>query len=228
MAATPPALAQQGKALRLREPFSGLSHLLAALAAVPGLFVLGDAALGNPARSLSLYVFGVSLLIVYAISSAMHLYSGPEPIREFLNRCDHAAIYLFCAGTYTPFVSILPGPPTLRALLQILVWASAGTGIAYKLTALNWKGGYLSVASYAAFGFMLVPLAAVLFRAIPASAIGLIVLGGLLYGIGGGFYVADKMGQCLSGLDLHDVWHVWCVGGSIVHFVVMATAIAQA
>ena len=50
------------------EPFSSLTHLLAAVAALVGLFYLSKKGRGNTARFSALLVFSISLILLFCMS----------------------------------------------------------------------------------------------------------------------------------------------------------------
>ena len=56
--------------------------------------------------SISLLIYGVSLIVLYAASTFYHAAKDPKR-RSKLNILDHAAIYVLIAGTYTPFTMII-------------------------------------------------------------------------------------------------------------------------
>src|SRR5688572_11450388 len=85
-----------------REPVSGLTHLAGALLGVAGLVWLITLTQDDPAKMISMIVYGVSLILLYSASAALHLIKGSERTILWLCRFDHAAIYALIAGTYTP------------------------------------------------------------------------------------------------------------------------------
>jgi len=130
------------------------SHAFGMLLALVALPVLAaDDAAHVGARHLGVWVFVATMLLVYAMSSAYHA-APAGPAKGMLKRLDHAAIYLFMAGTFTPFaLGHAFGAPLLG-----LVWAVAAAGMALKLA------GYLrqrtlSTALYLAFGWLVIAAA---------------------------------------------------------------------
>jgi hemolysin III len=195
------------------ERVNALSHgvgLVLALAALPVLASQADAdmASGMPRRA-GLLVFGISMLMVYLASSVYH--ACPEGrAKLWLQRVDHAAIYLFMAGSYTPFaLRDVPGGPgwvTFGA-----VWALAALGMAMKLLNRLTQRGW-STALYVAFGW-LVALAAQPFLAhLPAQAVNWVIAGGLAYTAGTYFFLMDR--RLRYG---HLVWHLFVLAGSACH-----------
>src|SRR5690625_2691925 len=93
----------------VREPINGFTHLAGALLAFVGLLFLvvkGAQTLSDPIEILSLIVFGVSMILLYAASATYHMVIASDHIIAWLRRIDHSMIYILIAGTYTPFCLI--------------------------------------------------------------------------------------------------------------------------
>jgi hypothetical protein len=91
----------------------------------------------QPDKMLSVAIYGVSLILLYSASSALHLVNGSERTIFRLRRCDHAAIYILIAGTYTPLCyHFLDGG--WRWLMLGMIWTLAIMGAIYKLR-FHWK-----------------------------------------------------------------------------------------
>ena len=88
--------------LRLREPFSGLSHLLGALLGVAALVVLVVLARNRAWLITSFSIYGASLILLYTTSAIYHLFPIRQKIVDLWLKLDQCAIYLLIAGCYTP------------------------------------------------------------------------------------------------------------------------------
>ena len=88
---------------KLREPVNGLTHLGAAVAAGIGLIILLVIGWGNIGKTISLTVYGISLILLFAASAIYHMVRARPSILNNLRKLDHSAIYILIAGTYTPF-----------------------------------------------------------------------------------------------------------------------------
>jgi hemolysin III len=195
---------------KLREELANTaSHALGALLALLALPVLAaDDTARAPARHLGVWVFVATMLLTYVVSSALH--AAPEgPAKGLLKRLDHAAIYLFMAGTFTPFaLGHALGTPLLA-----LVWAMAATGVALKLA------GYLrhralSTGMYLAYGWLVIAAAQPLWASLGPEGTLWLLAGGIAYSAGTLFFVLDQ--KVRFG---HLVWHVFVLIGSGCHFV---------
>ncbi|HEV2643471.1 MAG TPA: hemolysin III family protein, partial [Candidatus Elarobacter sp.] len=76
--------------------------LLLSLAALPILGIMAASG-GDSWRVVAAIVYGVSLVLLYSTSTLYHALPGAR-VKALLRRCDHAAIYVLIAGTYTPFL----------------------------------------------------------------------------------------------------------------------------
>jgi hemolysin III len=196
------------------ERFNSITHLVGAVLALVGLIVLiVDAALhGGALKIVSVSIYGASLLTLYTCSTLYHSLQGAA--KRVFQRLDHTAIYLLIAGSYTPFTLV-----ALRGRLgwQLFgaVWTLAAIGALQEFRRVKGER-ILSLIIYVAMGWLAVfalrPLALVLG---PWGLTGL-VAGGVCYTAGIAFYAMDKRVPVL-----HGVWHLFVLGGSIAHYVVV-------
>jgi hemolysin III len=199
---------------RFREPTSGLTHLLGAVLGVVGLIWLVSKTHDQPDKMLSVAIYGVSLILLYSASSALHLVNGSERTIFRLRRCDHAAIYILIAGTYTPLCyHFLDGG--WRWLLLGTIWTLAIMGAIYKLR-FHWQRR-TSTLGYVAMGWVGIIAAPTAVHLLPTGAIMLILGGALLYTVGVVVFALDKP-NFHRYFNAHDLWHVFVMGGSALHF----------
>jgi hemolysin III len=164
---------------------------------------------GQALHIVSCTVFGVALVLLYAVSTLYHGVRSPRAKRR-LRQLDYSAIFLLIAGTYTPFALV-----TLRGgwgwTLLAIVWGLALLGIAFQMT-LPSKARRLSVPLYLIMGWMAVIALEPLVRALHPGGVLLLVLGGLAYSVGVIFFVWKRLPYN------HTVWHVFVMAGSACHF----------
>jgi hemolysin III len=185
--------------------------------------VLGVAALlaiADPYRDgwtlASALVYGMALIGSFAIS-ALYNARRPTPPGHWLRRLDHAAIYALIAGTYTPF-ALGPlrqgdGIPLIAA-----VWGTALLGIVLKLA---WPRRFvaLSIALYLALGWSIMVDIDGVVATVPASAIVLILLGGVVYSAGVPIYLARRMRFHVP------LWHGFVLSAAACHYAAIALVI---
>lgn len=186
------------------------SHAVGALLALAALPVLAsDDVTRSGTRPLGVWVFAATMLLVYAASSMYHAAPAGHPTKALLKRFDHAAIYLFMAGTFTPFaLGHALGTPLLA-----LVWAVATVGVALKLAGCL-RNRALSTGLYLAFGWLVIAAAQPLLASLGREGVLWLLAGGIAYTAGVLFFVLDD--RLRFG---HLVWHVFVLVGSACHFV---------
>lgn len=193
------------------ERFNSISHLIGAVLALVGLIVLVvfAAQQGDPWKIASFSIYGTTLFLLYSASTLYH--SWPGPAKAIFKKIDHAAIYLLIAGTYTPFTLITLRGPWGWSLFGA-VWGLAIAGIV--LDSLH-RGGKrtLQVSLYVLMGWMIIIAMYPLSQNLSDGGIMWLVIGGLFYTGGIGFYVFDK--KLPHG---HGIWHLFVLAGSISHF----------
>jgi hemolysin III len=208
---------------------NSVSHgvgLLAALAGMPLLLGLGGhaggPAIAAPAAAASAPgsvgagsiagsgVFAATMVALYLSSTLYHALPAGGAKRLFM-KFDHGAIYLFIAGSYTPFaLGALGG---LRGwMLFALVWSLAAVGVA--LTAFDRLARpWPSTALYLVMGWLIVIAAGPLIALVPLKSLVLLVAGGVSYTAGVAFFLLDS--KLRYG---HAIWHAFVVTGTGCHY----------
>ena len=159
--------------------------------------------------SISLLIYGVSLIVLYAASTFYHAAKDPKRRRK-LNILDHAAIYVLIAGTYTPFTMIiLEG--TLGWCVFGFTWMFAMLGIILKLF---YTGRFdkLSTLMYVLMGWQIIFVLNPLIEKFPVQCVQLLFLGGVFYTVGSLLYSLKKIKYN------HAIFHVFVLIGSWCHF----------
>ena len=199
-----------------RPRLRGWLHGLATPAAIITAVLLFQRTDGGASR-VSVLVFGVALVGLYAISATYHVPRWPQRVRVILGRIDVAMIQLFIAASFAPVaVHVLEDPLRTWSLIGAGVVAVGGAVVA----ASPIKGPrWLGVTAYIAFGgLLLLPVLRALDRLPPAGA-GLIVLSGATYAVGGVVYALRRPNPWPRWFAFHEVFHALVVIGSAVHVV---------
>jgi hemolysin III len=196
---------------------NSVSHgfgLVAALVGIPILLVV-TARNGAAINIVGASIFAATMLVLYAVSTIYH--ALPEgKAKQLFVKLDHAAIFVFIAGCYTPFaLGALRGP--WGWTLLGLVWALAALGVTLKaLDRLSHP--WLSTGLYLLMGWLVVIAAVPLLAHVPPAGIGWLVAGGLAYTAGVAFFLTDSAVR--FG---HAVWHVFVMAGTSCHFIAVLT-----
>jgi hemolysin III len=180
-----------------------------AIASLPLLLAFS----GPPTSAINIVamcIFSATMMLLYGISTLYHALPAGRA-KTWLNRCDHAAIYLFIAGSYTPFVlGVLRGGWGWS--LFGVVWAMAVLGFTAKMFN-RLRHPLWSTGLYVAMGWVAVVAAAPLVARLPGAGLALLVAGGLLYTAGAIVFLFDSRVRFA-----HFAWHLFVLGGSTCHF----------
>jgi hemolysin III len=201
-----------GTQTRHEEAANALSHGVGFLLAVASLPVLESFAARQGSRGalLGVSVFSLTMMLLYFASAVYHALPRGR-IKEWFNRLDHAAIYLFIAGTYTPFALGLVQDSTGWAPFA-LVWSLALAGMCAKVCN-RLRHPLWSTALYMAFGWLALMAVWPTLQRLPFDGLLLLLGGGLAYTVGAAFFLLDH--RVRYG---HFVWHVFVLIGSTCHF----------
>ncbi len=161
-----------------------------------------------PEKFPALLVYVSSLIVVLGVSMAYNLYPA-SPIKHYLARLDQAAIFLFIAGSYTPFLAVIGGTPA-GIVMMSLVWGASLVGVALKLIVPQ-RFGRIAILLYLAIGWSGVLVFQSLGQALPASTLWLLLAGGVTYSAGIVFHLWEKL------RFQNALWHVFVVAGASLH-----------
>lgn len=207
--------------MKLRDPVSGLTHLLGALLSVAGLIVLvyNAATKATPWHVVAFSIFGASLILLYTASSLYHLLPVSDKGVRVLRKIDHMMIYVLIAGTYTP-VCLIPLRGGWGWSLLCSIWAIAMVGIILKILWFN-APRWLYTLFYVVMGWLVVIALLPLLRAIPPAGVAWLVAGGVLYSIGAIIYGTKWPKINLKYFGFHEIFHLFVLYGSLCHFWLM-------
>ena len=203
------------KELSIEEVANARTHGVGLILSVAGLVLLIILALANPDRwhIASSLIYGLSLVTLYAASTFYHL-AIAETAKRKLQLVDHCCIYLLIAGSYTPFTMIVlrdgVGP-----YLFVFAWTFAAVGILMKIF-MKIKSGPMSALTYLLMGWIGIVAVQPLYDAMGIVPISLIVAGGVSYTVGTIFFGWHSIKHH------HAIWHLFVLGGSVLHFIAIA------
>ncbi|NVJ59860.1 MAG: hemolysin III family protein [Gammaproteobacteria bacterium] len=135
------------------EPFSALSHLVAA-----GVFLLFGCRLVKytkhmPVRVITVSIYVFSVVFLLSMSGVFHLLEPGSPERAVLQRLDHAGIFVLIAGTFTPIHAILFSGFWSWGFL-LFIWAIAITGLTLKTIFFNELAEWIGLMIYIGLGWL--------------------------------------------------------------------------
>ena len=204
-------------------------HGLGVLLALGGVTaMLSLAAMhGATLHLICLGVFGLAVIGVYGASTLLHLTRShlagrcrgdaatmPHPrwhrLERLLLECDHTAIYLLIAGTYTPLVLLALGGAWGWALFAA-AWVLALTGMSLRLL-LQLRHPLLSLTFYLATGWVGLVAMGPIVQALSIAGLALVLAGGVAYTMGVVFFLWQRLAFN------HAIWHAFVLAGTSCHF----------
>lgn len=174
------------------------------------LLIIKSIQIGTPWHIVSYTIFGVSLVILYTMSSIYHAFPNGKA-KEVFERFDHISIYILIAGSYTPFCfTILKGP--MGWTIFGLQWGIAILGIVFKSI---WIKKYVTFSTflYVVMGWVIIIAIKPIIISLSPYGLYFLVLGGVSYTLGTIFYLFRLFKYH------HAVWHIFVLAGSIFHFI---------
>lgn len=198
------------------EKLNSISHLVGAVLALVGFGALLTVGVqsGNAWVLASFSVFGISMVLLYTMSTLYHSFHPPR-LKKLFQLFDHVSIYLLIAGTYTPYMLVSLRHGNGIAIMAV-VWGLALLGILSELLLSGRAVKIGQVLIYLGMGWACSFDMANLRAALPDTAFFWLLAGGLAYTGGVVFYVLDKMGRLPHA---HGIWHLFVLAGSLCHFV---------
>lgn len=190
---------------------NSVSHGLALVAALVGTPILIVAVSPlNAANIVGAAVFGATMVLLYFTSMLYHALPQGRAKRVFM-KLDHGAIYLFIAGSYTPFALGVMGGAWGWTLFG-LVWGMAALGVTLKAFD-RLSHPWLSTGLYLLMGWLVLIAAVPLVERVPSTGLVLLVAGGLAYTVGVVFFALDSRVRYA-----HAIWHVFVAAGTGLHY----------
>ncbi|CAM3940973.1 PAQR family membrane homeostasis protein TrhA [Ectopseudomonas alcaliphila] len=194
------------------EKFNAWSHLIGAvLAAIGAVWLLALASsTGDLWKIVAVAIYGVTLLLLYSISTLYHSVRGPA--KRVMQKLDHLSIYLLIAGSYTPFCLITLRGPWGWTLFGI-VWGLAVIGMLQEIKPRS-EARVLSLIIYAVMGWIVLVAVKPLIATLGMTGFKWLAAGGVLYTVGIIFFAYDSRFR-----HWHGIWHLFVMAGSLLHFV---------
>ena len=232
--AVPPICRTQSKKEKDRNPYDGLrrwsalTHGLGISLAILGmaLLLVHTHNLGGSIRHyVTFAVYGATMIELYAASTLYHSVNTSVKGRIALKKLDHVSIYFLIAGTYTPICLIsLRGTPGWW--LFGTIWTLALLGAAISLVWIH-TPRWVTVGIYLFMGWLAVFAIYPLSRVLALRGLFWLLLGGVLYTVGGVMYALKWPGRANPKFGCHEIFHVFILLGSVCHWLLMYQVVAH-
>nr|WP_179661682.1 hemolysin III family protein [Nocardioides panzhihuensis] len=172
-------------------------------------------------------IYAASAVLLFSVSGLYHRGNWRPRIWAFWRRFDHANIYVFIAGSYTPFAFLyLSG--AARAWMLGIVWGCAIAGLLFRILWIDAPRWFLTTL-YIALGWVAVLFAPQLLDGadrfptwVNVTAVTLVAAGGLLYTAGGLVYAAKRPNPSPDWFGFHEVFHLLTVLAFVAQYVAVS------
>ena len=202
----------------------GWLHAIATPVVLTASVVLVALAPDAPVR-VGAAVFTGCALANFAVSATMHLGHWQPREALLIRRLDHACIFTSIAGSYTPFALLMLSGWRSTVLL-VISWVGAGLGVTFRLA---WPTAprSLCVAIYVALGWAGVVFIPEFARFTPYAVPVLLVVGVVLYTVGGLVYAWRRPNPIPGWIGFHEVFHALSIAGFAAHYAALVIAIGS-
>jgi hemolysin III len=166
-------------------------------------------------------VYAGALAAMFGASALYHRAPWRSPTaRAWARRVDHSMIFLFIAGTYTPF-ALLAFTGALPAIVLAIAWGGAAVGIALNVSWID-APRWVTAPVYLLVGWAGVVAAPQIFTELGIATAVLLLVGGVLYTLGAVAYAMHWPDPFPATFGFHEVFHVLVVAAAATHFVAVS------
>jgi len=199
------------------EPFSSLSHLLAAgVFLIMGVYLVVNGR-GKASSVISLLVFIFSYLFLLSMSGVYHLLENGGAGRMVVQRLDHAGIFFLIAGTFTPVHTILFRGRWQWGML-LLIWTIAATNITLKIIYFDEIPEWIGLFMFLGMGWVGAISGLLLYKRFGLNFIKPLLYGAFAYTLGAVMEFL-RWPELIPGyIGPHELFHVAVLFGLGYHF----------
>jgi hemolysin III len=197
----------------------GRLHQVAFFLSIPAGIALVGLARTTAAR-VAAVIFAVTLTGLYGVSAAYHRGEWSIGAHRLMKHLDHAMIFVFIAGTYTP-ITLLALRPAWGIALLAMAWTGAAVGVLITVLRLErWHA--VGFVMYLVLGWLAIVATPQLLHSLSRPELALLVGGGVLYTVGAVVLARRRPDPHPAVFGYHEVWHTFVVGANACHFVLVA------
>lgn len=168
-------------------------------------------------------VYALSIAALFGTSALYHrkMWSTSRA-RSLMKRLDHSMIFVFIAGTYTPF-ALIALPERTAGVVLVVVWSGAALGVLMRMLWLH-SPRFLIVPLYIALGWVAVFVMPELLHQAGVAAFVLLVVGGAGYSLGALVYAARRPDPAPGTFGYHEVFHAFTLVAASCHYIALMIA----
>ncbi|MDG4807034.1 hemolysin III family protein [Micromonospora sp. WMMD1120] len=203
----------------------GWLHTYAFFVALVCGIVLCSIAASRPgwAPLVSCLIYSLTVCGLFGTSALYHRRVWSERGYQVMRRMDHSMIFVFIAGTYTPFCVLLLAPRPATVMLAV-VWGGALAGVAVKLV---WPHAprWVSAPLYLALGWVAVAMLPEILHGGGVAALVLLITGGAIYSVGAVFYALRRPNPWPTVFGHHEFFHACTLVAALCHHIAIYFAL---
>lgn len=209
---------------RRYDALSGLIHGFAAVFSVPLITTLLFISSHSLIKLIAFTIYGLSMIGLFLGSLCYHWTTDKHSSsHQLFRKIDHAMIFVFIAGTYTPMCLI-----TLQMVggvsLLLVIWSLAIFGIISRILVPS-QSRFWRTILYVLMGWLVVMSIGQLSVSMSGLGLSLLLFGGGIYTFGSLIYLF-KWPNFSASFSFHDLWHVVVILGVFTHYLVMLLYVA--
>jgi len=198
----------------------GVLHLWAFFVAIAAGLLLIAFAEGALPR-FAAWVYATALAAMFGASALYHRYPFKSAARRvWARRLDHSTIFLFIAGTYTPF-ALLAFDGTISWIVLATVWFGAALGLVLNFVWLD-APKWVSVLAYVGVGWVGIITIPQMFSGVGVPGSVLVIVGGALYTLGALIYAFHWPNPFPGTFGFHEIFHAFVVAAAATQFVAVS------
>ena len=198
----------------------GVFHQYAFFVALAAGVTLVALAEGARAR-IACAIYAAALAAMFGASALYHRAPWRSArARAWARRIDHSTIFLFIAGSYTPF-ALLAFTGVVPAVVLASVWVGAVLGVALNV---GWIDAprWLIATVYLLVGWVGVIALPQLFTEVSVASAVLVIIGGVLYSLGAVVHATQWPNPFPATFGFHEIFHVLVVAAATAQFVAVS------
>src|SRR5262245_40086689 len=203
----------------------GWLHVYAFFIAIAAgiVLVMLTAEIGGGRAAVSCAIYSLAVCGLFGTSALYHRRVWSPRGYQVMRRLDHSMIFVFIAGTYTPF-SVLLLPHTTAIVILSIVWGGAILGVGMKLITRN-APRWLSAPVYVALGWVAIFVLPEIARGDGTAALVLMLAGGMLYAVGAVVYTLRRPNPWPKTFGHHEFFHACTLLAALCHQVALYFAL---
>ena len=197
------------------ELFNSISHGIGALAGVLALALMAAKATTQLTATCAC-LFGASIVITYTVSCVYHALPASAAAKRVMRVIDHCSVFLLVFGTYIPASLLGVGGPLGWALFGVVA-ALTTVGIVLSVIDVD-RFSKAAVACHLVSGWSFLVGLPTLLASCGLECAALVVGGGVAYTVGAILYGLGR-----NYTQMHCVFHVFCLMGTLMQFLAIYT-----